>query len=788
MPLLSGVYDFRTVGANYLTECPQAGLPGNRRDPNGQDNSNPSQPRPLDQRQIDTVEQISQGSRNIRVNQDYSCFPQDETSLSINPCSGTGTPTLNTPCADRNNSSDMHNTRCQGRDSGNGKGFDCNLNIVAGANDYRQGVGSSGFYASTDGGRHWYDGILPNPTARFISLGSSGDPAVVHDRGGVTYYAELGISSTDNSNGVFVSRSTNGGFTWSRPCVPFTPGANPDPKKDASNCGSIGDPRKPGDGVVTFVRDPQTGAPIAFNDKEYLAAGPRPAGVQPTCFAISNDLTRTSTTCDPSVVGVDRLYVTFTVFAADNTFSTINVSYSDDQGRSWSPQKVINGSAGFCVGGMDGCSDNQFSTPTVSPVTGALYVAFENFDTPNENQYLSVRSRDGGNTFEGPFFVSPVFDINYPRAGFNRLDCSARGQQRGRAVLTNSCFRVNSAGNIVVDKRGGAFANNLYLVFSDNRNGTQASSNTDVFLFKSTDGGTTWIGPTRVNNDFSNRLATVSRNCTMPRPAPAPPRPTDDPNCLGNFGNDQWFPWVDISDSGQLSVGFFDRRLDTNSQASEHPESRQRPGNYLTWFFGATCRITQTATVPLTGNTIPSGASECVASEASIIRAPTAPVDPGAGAQPGGNQSTFPFKNYQVSDVPSNMDYAFREGLFIGDYNNVAFQHRSQNDTGGDRSSKNGKSDTGNSTDQAYGFWTDARNGRGSGNPTNPTTNQPGRNPACEQSDVFLDVFPTANNQDGQQDTSSQNNNQFLVVPCPGRALDPGAKQGDQNGNGSNNR
>ena len=68
-------------------------------------------------------------------------------------------------------------------------------------------------------------------------------------------------------------------------------------------------------------------------------------------------------------------------------------------------------------------------------------------------------------------------------------------------MLTNSCFRVNAGGNVVVDKRGGRFADDLYLVFSDNRNGTVVSSNTDVFLFKSTDGGTTWVGPTRVNDD-----------------------------------------------------------------------------------------------------------------------------------------------------------------------------------------------------------------------------------------------------------------------------------------------
>ena len=105
----------------------------------------------------------------------------------------------------------------------------------------------------------------------------------------------------------------------------------------------------------------------------------------------------------------------------------IILSYSDDRAHSWSNPKVINGGAAFCPAGSRRrqCDDNQFSTPTVNPTTGFLYVAFENFDTADENQYLGVRSNDGGQTIQGPFFVSPVFDVNYPRT--NRTDCLARG-------------------------------------------------------------------------------------------------------------------------------------------------------------------------------------------------------------------------------------------------------------------------------------------------------------------------------------------------------------------------
>ena len=62
--------------------------------------------------------------------------------------------------------------------------------------------------------------------------------------------------------------------------------------------------------------------------------------------------------------------------------------------------------------------------------------------------------------------------------------------------------------------------------------------------------------------------------------------------------------------------------------------------------------------------------------------------------------------------MPSNWDYAFRAGVFAGDYDVVAI----------------GPDNT------AWATWTDARNGRSS-------KDQAGRNPACEQSDAFVDTF-----------------------------------------------
>jgi hypothetical protein len=674
----SGAYEFKDVvlGTN-ISECPQAGMN--------------TEPDPLDRRVKDDVEKLSEHGDDTRANTDFSCFPQDETSIAVSPTNG--------------------------------------KNIVGGANDYRLGWASSGFYASSDGGHHWYDGWIPFPSLpNGDNLDGGGDPALAYDRDGVAYYADINFNRTDDTNGVWVSRSTNGGFTWSRPCVVLS---------DTAACGGPGDPRQPGDGTVAFTPENEATPPfgssanfsVTFNDKEYIAIGPRPAGVAPHCFkpVSKTPLNPGDPGCPTANIGSDRIYVTWTRFTNTSgtpffiTDSKIALSYSDDRGHSWSPERVINGSGAFCTGSFVGgtaCDDNQYSVPTVSPSTGHVYVAFENFDTPDENQWLVVRSKDGGATFEGPFWVTPAFDLNLRL----RAACSARGA--GRVHLTNSCFRVPYTGAIVADKRGGSFADDLYLVMEDNRNGTRDNTNTDVFFFKSLDGGSSWIGPTRVNNDPSS--APASRDCGRGGGQPACPAGV-------NTGNDQFWPWIDINEHGHLNIAFKDRRLDVDSIAHEWPTSRVRPGNYLVWTWGAQCEVEHSTT------------SECLAPDAAVIPQPTGPVNP-SGPFPGaGPSSVGPWDNFGISDVPSNYDYSFRAGIFAGDYESVAV--------------------FGN---KAYTLMTDARNGRSSGGPAGGATfpSQPGRNPSCEQSDVFFDSWGSNDDAHGQN-TPSAGDAAFLVTPCP---------------------
>lgn len=268
---------------------------------------------------------------------------------------------------------------------------------------------------------------------------------------------------------------------------------------------------------------------------------------------------------------LNSIYATWTRFhfdSLDNYLeSPIFFSASRDGGRTWSVPKEISGTnRGLCTFSgtplpYDGrCREDQFSSPVVGP-DGTIFVAFVNDQGINDgefrDQYLVVKSHDGGETWSTPGRASDIIHDGVSDYPFNVV---------GRQTLSNSQFRVNSAGNLAVDAFNGA----LVIVWSDNRNGTAANTNTDIFMARSVDGGDTWVAPLPVS--------------TAP--------------------NDQFYPWAAFAPDGTLNISFFDRSYDpTNSQygmtlARLAPKARgfalQRVDtglsdpNHARWFSGAT--------------------------------------------------------------------------------------------------------------------------------------------------------------------------------------------------------
>jgi hypothetical protein len=479
---------------------------------------------------------------------------------------------------------------------GSGAGFPANetaiainptnpKNVIAGSNDYEPAVDSTmGLYVSFDGGKtfphsqHVRQIITPSR-----AMYGGGDPVLVFDRDGVAYAVFISFGRANFDSYIAVSRSEDGGVTWSAPLDGEAP---------------AGTEMTPGDGIVVHNGGPDDAA--IFHDKEWAIAGPRPPG------AVLVPGT------DPGHVSPDRLYVTWTVFdsgpgGTGNVDSAIHVAYSDDQGRHWSAPQEISGSAPFCAfqtGDQDGnaCDEDQFSVPVVDHRTGHVYVAFQNFNvnSTEKSQYLVVRSTNGGASWDPPNRVTDVFD------GADKYPVCA-----GRQTLDLMCARTNAAGNLDIDQRTGR----LYITFADNRNGTAADTNTDVFVVSSGNAGRTWSQPV---------------------------------NLTRTSVDDQWFPWLSVSPDGVVAVVYFDRR-----------------------YSGP--KLIDTSLSVSTNN---------------------------------GNS----FSTRRVSERSWNPDLAFRQGVFIGDYNGLA-----------------------TSSGVAIACWTDARFAE---------PNVPGNNPPNQQSDVMVDAEP----------------------------------------------
>jgi hypothetical protein len=350
--------------------------------------------------------------------------------------------------------------------------------LIASSNDF--GTCCDQFYTSFDAGQHWQTGNMSRETPQRIGS----DPVTSFDRKhGVAIHSSLSFSvshaaGTQACDGdVVVSISRDGGLVWERPVI----------VDDGIGC--------------------DLGKTQLFDDKEWI-----------------------TTDNNPASPFYGRTYLTWSRFDSHNgdyAASPIFESHSDDGGESWTPGKEISGfNAALCTfqvtGPANECDENQFSVPTVAP-NGTVYVAFQNEQNQAlwesgeqfDDQYLIVKSTNGGATWSSPSFVVGLEDgsRDYP---INTDD---------RQTLSGYQLRVNSGGNVVASPIDGK----LYLVFSDNRDGTHDSAtpvtNTNVFVVSSTD-GTTWSSPVPVDTGTS----------------------------------DQWFPWVDVNPTnGQIGVLYNDR-------------------------------------------------------------------------------------------------------------------------------------------------------------------------------------------------------------------------------------
>ncbi len=180
--------------------------------------------------------------------------------------------------------------------------------------------------------------------------------------------------------------------------------------------------------------------------------------------------------------------------------SRILFSRSVDGGATWSQPHRISDEGGNC---LDQDSTVEGAVPSVGP-NGEIYIAWA-----GPKGIVFDKSLDGGLTFGNDIVVTSVpggWDFGIP------------GIFRSNGLPVTACDISNSA------RRGW-----IYVLWADQRNG---EANTDVFLVRSTDGGSTWSNLKKVNNDVGS--------------------------------SQQFFPWLAVDQSsGILYAVFYDRRNTT---------------------------------------------------------------------------------------------------------------------------------------------------------------------------------------------------------------------------------
>jgi hypothetical protein len=198
----------------------------------------------------------------------------------------------------------------------------------------------------------------------------------------------------------------------------------------------------------------------------------------------------------------NHIYACWTQFDEYNSTAPLDstnilFSSSQDGGESWSQAKRINRKAGDCLD-MDNTVEG--AVPVVGP-NGEIYVSWA-----GPLGLVFTKSADEGVTWSDNQVIDDM------PGGW---DFAVPGIYRANGLPVTCC-----------DHSNGPFRGNIYINWSDQRNG---ENDTDIWMVKSTDGGSNWSAPKRVNDD------------------PA--------------GRQQFFTWMTIDQStGFIYTVFYDRR------------------------------------------------------------------------------------------------------------------------------------------------------------------------------------------------------------------------------------
>ena len=244
-----------------------------------------------------------------------------------------------------------------------------------------------------------------------------------------------------------------------------------------------------------------------------------------------------------------NLYNVWTDFGSGSANENdIVFSRSTDDGDTWS--SVINISSAVAAG-----NHNQGCNVQTGP-NGEVYVTWAIYDSwPSDETAIGfAKSTNGGATF----------------APATRIITNIKGI-RNSEVSKN--HRVNSFPSMAVDISGGGNNGNIYIVWTNiGTPGTNTGTNRSVYMIRSTNGGTSWVTPVRVNQG-----------------------PFTD-------GKEAYFPWITCDgETGTIATVFYDDRNTTSASCETFSAYSLDAGNTWTDFVVSDVSFTPSAIPGLAG-------------------------------------------------------------------------------------------------------------------------------------------------------------------------------------------
>ncbi|MCX6303630.1 MAG: PKD domain-containing protein [Bacteroidetes bacterium] len=360
---------------------------------------------------------------------------------------------------------------------------------------------------------------------------------------------------TESENSVFVDPNnadyilnSNNSTTWSGGSVGSVLGAN---YFQSSNAG-IGWVGSSGGAGGTNRGDPTTA--IGLNGREYVNFINSSSGQgvaysdDGTTWATASIAPNPGTLADKNHMWIDNkstspyegnLYTAWTDFGGTNNYQVL-LSRSTNDGLTWSTKTPISGSISTFNHGVNlqtGPNGEVYAIWATYPVSGLT-----------EDGIGFTKSLDGGATFStAAKIISNIRGI------------------RETGVLKG--MRVNSFPVMAVDISGGPNNGNIYVAWSNiGYPGTNTGTNKSAYIIRSSNGGTTWSAPVRINQG---------------------------PNV---DGKESYFPWISCDPvTGVLTAVFYDDRNVSSTQCEVYSAYSTDAGNTWTDFLVSDVAFTPAA-------------------------------------------------------------------------------------------------------------------------------------------------------------------------------------------------